>query len=297
MSILIIGSKGFIGSNLVNYLNKKTTVFKADVVADYIEENYTIINGTNYDFDLLFSKNKYDVCINCSGAADVNASFINTNRDFLLNTVNVFYLLEAIKNHQPNCKFINLSSAAIYGNPNKLPIKESSISLPISPYGFHKLNAELLSKEYNNIFNIPTCTLRIFSAYGEGLTKQLFWDIYQKTKLSDSITLFGTGNESRDFINIHDICQAVELVIQKCDFNANIINIANGEEVFIKDAVFLFLNLLDWTGSLFFDNKTRKGNPNNWIADISLLQELGYKKAVSLDFGLSNYVKWLKERE
>lgn len=295
MRILIIGSKGFIGSNLADYLKSIHTIYKADVVADYIDNNYTIINQSSIDFNILFRENNFDVCINCSGAADVNVSFSNTTRDFLLNTVNVFYILEAIKQHQPTCKFINLSSAAVYGNPNELPISENSTTQPISPYGYHKQSAELLCKEYYELFNISNCSLRIFSAYGNGLSKQLFWDIYQKSITANTITLFGNGNESRDFIHIIDICKAIELIIKNCDFKSNIINIANGEEVAIIDVVKLYLDILDWKGELLLDNITRYGNPTNWRADIAVLNSFGYKKSVSLGFGLEMYAKWIRD--
>jgi dTDP-glucose 4,6-dehydratase/UDP-glucose 4-epimerase len=124
MKILIIGSKGFIGQHLKRFLmSKDHEVWGADVVVDYVHpEKYFLIDASNADFHELFKEVNFDVCINCSGAASVPDSLQHPLRDYNLNTANVFKLLDAIRLSQPGCKFINLSSAAVYGNPPALPV-------------------------------------------------------------------------------------------------------------------------------------------------------------------------------
>jgi dTDP-glucose 4,6-dehydratase/UDP-glucose 4-epimerase len=190
-----------------------------------------------------------------------------------------------------------LSSAAVYGNPVILPINEDAIVSPLSPYGFHKLQSEQICNEFFRFFNIATCSLRIFSAYGEGLNKQLFWDLYKKTLDPTIIKLYGTGKESRDFIYILDLIRAIELVAIKGSFNGGVINIANGEEVFIEYCVEKFYSNFDTQVDYQFSGQERQGDPNNWIADISILKSLGYKSEYNLEKGLQNYYKWLIETE
>ncbi len=239
MKTLIIGSKGFIGKNVAKYFNEKGyDVWKADVVVDYTDmDRYFLIDASNSDFNTVFHYQKYDLCINCSGAASVPDSLKNPMRDYYLNAVNVFKILSAIHQFQPECKFINLGSAAIYGNPKSLPVKEDAERKPLSPYGFHKLQAEHICEEFYSFFKLKTCTLRIFSVYGAGLQKQLFWDLNQKALSGQPIELFGTGEESRDFIHVHDLARAIELVALSSEFKADVINIGNGKEVKIKDVV------------------------------------------------------------
>lgn len=299
MKILIVGSKGFIGSHLFDYLSGKDNyeIWGCDVVTDYTAKNYFLIDSTNADFDEPFQQHEFDVCVNCSGAASVPDSLIHPLRDFHLNTVLVFKILETIKKLSSKCKFINISSAAVYGNPKVLPVAETAARQPLSPYGYHKRQAEDICEEFYRFYNLQTCSLRIFSAYGNGLKKQLFWDIALKSVSTSHLILFGTGNESRDFIHIHDITRAIELLIKKADFNGSVYNVANGVEININTAAKKLLNLLSWKGKLEFDGQQRTGDPRNWCADISKIIELGYKQKINIDSGLKSYVNWLREEK
>ena len=281
MKILIIGSQGFIGKHCVDYFSKYHQI---------------TAQGVTQDFDSLFVAEKYDVCINASGSANVGFSFENPAIDFELNVLNVNKLLVAIRQHNPTCKFINFSSAAVYGNPMKLPIAENKPTKPLSPYGFHKLQSEYLLTEYHKFFGLHTCSLRVFSAYGNGLKKQLFWDLYQKTLQNDNIELFGTGEESRDFIFIDDLIQTVALIIENAPFEGDIFNIASGEETKIKEVVKVFFDEFCPQKSYYFSGKQKIGDPNNWCADITKLKELGFKPQITIQNGLGKYAKWLKEQ-
>jgi dTDP-glucose 4,6-dehydratase/UDP-glucose 4-epimerase len=297
MKILIIGSKGFIGSYCVKYFSQKEDVWECDVIPDYANRKYLTIESTSADYSEIFQTQNFDVCINCSGAASVPDSLIHIQRDFQLNTINVFKMLDSIKRFSPSCKFLNLSSAAVYGNPIELPIKENHPLNPISPYGFHKKQAEEICLEFYKLFGVKTCSLRIFSVYGEGLKKQIFWDFFQKTKNFNEIILSGTGYETRDFIQIVDLVAQIELTIKNTNFQGEAINSANGVQIKIKDLVNLFTNKSGWTGNVVFNGIIRKGDPSNWMADISTLREFGYNQTIYIENGIDSYLKWLKENE
>ncbi len=293
MKVLIIGSKGFIGKKCDAHFTKNDhEVWTCDVVNDYNSKNYFLIDSTNSDYHSIFKAQSFDVCINCSGAASVPLSLKHPFRDFTLNTVNVYKLLDAIRQYQPSCKFITLSSAAVYGNPDTLPIVENQTKGPVSPYGFHKLQAEDICQQFDQFYNIESCCLRIFSAFGEGLKKQLFWDLLKKAKTMDIVELFGTGEESRDFIHVDDVIQSIYLLASSQKFISPVINIGNGKEIFIKDAVRLFYGLVDNKVSYKFRGEGRKGDPSNWVADISKLESIGYKQQVTFEEGLKRYVEW-----
>tara|TARA_R110002095_G_scaffold211309_1_gene199350 strand:+ start:4562 stop:5425 length:864 start_codon:yes stop_codon:yes gene_type:complete len=285
MKILIIGSKGFIGSHCVEYFSKTHDVWQCDVVSDYVSSNYFTIDATNADFNDIFQKQIFDFCINCSGAASVPDSIKNPQRDFNLNVLNVYKQLDSIRKYNPDCKYINFSSAAVYGNPKSLPIIEDAEINPISPYGYHKRMAEKICEEFYETFKISTCSLRVFSAYGPGLQKQLFWDLNKKS-LNKTVELFGTGNESRDFIYITDLVEAVNCVILNSIFEAEILNIASGKEVIIKNVVGTFYSFFNKEIQYKFLGNKREGDPSNWKADISKIKNYGFTPKVSIDMGL-----------
>jgi len=297
MKILIIGSNGFIGSHCVDYFTAMGwDVYGADVTAS-LSKSYYKIEAQNADFSAPFKEYQFEVCINASGSAHVGFSFEKPSQDFELNVVNVQKILIAIRDFNPSCKFINFSSAAVYGNPQFLPITENSICKPLSPYGFHKLQSELLLTEYHKFFGLNTCSLRVFSAYGPRLKKQLFWDLYQKALKSDFISLFGTGNETRDFIYIDDLLQIIALVIENSPFQGSIYNVASQVETTIAEAAQLFTNEFCPEKQIVFTGEVKVGDPNNWLAYMEKLKKYGFTPQYNLSLGLKKYAEWLRENE
>lgn len=296
---MVIGSKGFIGSHVMAFYAKRqeVQVWSCDVVTDYAADNYIQIDATNADFDVVFMERQFDACINCSGAASVPDSFQHTSRDFVLNVLNVQRMLESIRKHQKHCRFLNLSSAAVYGNPSLLPVPESAPLNPLSPYGWHKLYAEQICREYASYFEVPTCSARIFSAYGPRLQKQLFWDWHQKIRNEKHLAILGTGQESRDFIFVEDVVAAINCILEKGDFAGEAINVANGHEVTIRDAASYFQKCYMEKFTCSFTQEFRKGDPLNWMADISILKSMGYQPEFSLEQGLQRYMKWIQTLE
>ena len=297
MKILVIGSRGFIGSHCIDYFSRENEVWGCDVVMDYNDPQYIWIGSVDGELLGIFRDHKFDVCINCSGAANVPFSLSNPYNDFNLNTLNVFKLLEAIRIHNKDCKFITMSSAAVYGNPEKLPITTDMKMSPVSPYGYHKVFAENICEEYSRFWGLKTCCVRIFSAYGPRLKKQLFWDMYNKFKNNEIIELWGTGKESRDFIYISDLIRAIDIVIQNCSFNADKINLANGIQITIAEVADSFVKALGTNKEIRFNGAERKGDPINWEADISDLKEWGYKPKVSLEQGIKEYITWVEKEK
>ena len=153
----------------------------------------------------------------------------------------------------------------------------------------------MICKEYSTFWGIKTCCLRIFSAFGPGLRKQLFWDMYHKFKEQDEIRLWGTGRESRDFIYIDDIIQTIDMTIKNSSFDAQVVNVANGKQLTIKEVADAFVSVLHADKKVSFNGEERKGDPINWEADIQTLEEWGYKQTVSLEEGIKNYVAWVQQ--
>ncbi len=297
MNILIIGSEGFIGRNCVKFsIRKGWEVYGCDLV-DYTTENYNYskLSRLQPSYDEIFNLINFDVCINAAGNGSVPKSIDYPLNDFDANCYDVIRVLELLKTKNKNCRYIHISSAAIYGNPKNLPIKEDDLPSPLSPYGWHKYISEIICKEYHNLYDLPIAIIRPFSIYGPGLSKQLFWDLFQKCKPSpDEILLWGTGDESRDFIYIDDLINAIELIINYSPMKANVYNLANGNEITIKEAANCFLKHYNSSIKLKFNNQVRHGDPLNWKADVSNIESLGYRSNYDFNSGIIETTKWLK---
>ncbi|WP_297832278.1 NAD(P)-dependent oxidoreductase [Pseudomonas sp.] len=295
MKVLILGAGGFIGGHVYTALSARGySVVPADIVDTGLPGSL-IFEVDHPDFASLFASVGADICVNCTGAASVPVSFAQPLRDYTLNTLRVAEMLEAIRIASPDMRFIHLSSAAVYGNPVESPITEMAERKPLSPYGWHKHFAEQLCEEYTHLFGLKTLSLRIFSAYGPGLRKQLFWDIYNKAKASERIEFFGTGEEARDFIYVEDIAACIECLIQNVEFDGRAINIASGIATTVREAVTGLISALDWKREIVFSGSERVGDPTFWRADVSFLDRLGFKPSYSIQSGLTAVARWLKD--
>ena len=233
-----------------------------------------------------------EVCIHCAGRASVELSVSDPASDFQASVAMTFHLLDTLRLYAPNCHLIYLSSAAVYGNPRIIPIPESQLTAPISPYGFHKLIGEQLCLEFFQVYQLPTTIARIFSAYGAGLRRQVVWDICQKVLTQTKIKLYGTGQESRDFIHGIDVAQAILVLAESSEGKANIFNLSTGVETKIKDLVRLIVAKLNPEIEIEFDGNLPSGIPCNWQADITKIKQLGFEPTVNLEKGLDSFMQW-----
>lgn len=299
MKILVTGVNGFIGTHIAEKLKKDGHV----VIGLDISEakrayttNFYVSDILKEDVQVILSSVRPDIIIHCAGLANVPFSLEQPMEDFQANTMMVYRLLEGMRQCRlAKSRFILLSSAAVYGQPNRLPIREDDDLKPMSPYALHKKMAEDISLYYVNNYDFDIRILRIFSAYGPGLRKQIFWDMYQKIKNNGCLELFGTGEESRDYIYIDDLIEAISLIAFDNKNDYIIWNVANGQEVFIKDIADIFAKRMNITlESVRFTGKIREGDPVNWCADISRIREIGYISKTSIEEGIEGYLKWVR---
>jgi UDP-glucose 4-epimerase len=209
--------------------------------------------------------------------------------DFYAHAALTASVLETLRSCSPATRYVLLSSASVYGSPKLLPIRENSEIAPVSPYGYHKRMEELLSEEYAKIYGLKTAVLRIFSAYGDGLHRQVVWDIVRKmmSVSDDPLVLMGTGNESRDFIYGADVAYAAEAVCLRGAMNGECYNAAGGIETSIQRLAQMIADRVDFSSAIQFDGKPPPGYATNWHADITRIRQLGFAPRISLEEGLS----------
>ena len=297
MNILVLGSEGFIGGHCIDHFaHSGEAVFGIDIHEQPSKQyNYLKVSRLSPEFNELFEKQSFDVVINAAGSGNVPYSMTHPLSDFESNCLDTIRVLDVLRKHQPVCKYVHISSAAVYGNPARLPVKEEDDLMPISPYGWHKLISEQLCREYASVYHLRTAIVRPFSVYGEGLKKQLLWDIYQKIQAAQgTIELHGTGKESRDFVHVSDLVEAIECIVQNGIMQSEVYNVASGVETSIETAVNTFFEALHKEPLYRFNGIVREGDPVNWRADISKLCSIGYRPTTQLGQGLKKVAEWAR---
>lgn len=299
--ILITGAGGFIGRNSIKFFREQGyDVYGIDQFAgEYYGTKIESVDLLEADFGTCLEEIRPDVILHCAGCADVGKSIINPYADFQGNTVVLHKMLFSMKEHGfGDVRFIFLSSAAVYGQPKALPISEASALSPMSPYALHKKMGEDICLYFNANYHFNIKIARIFSAFGPGLCKQIFWDMKNKVENTGCLDMWGTGEESRDYIYITDIMQALFLLAKDETDKEDIYNIANGQEITIRCAAEVFAKARGLSTDIIqFNGKVREGDPLNWRADISRLKNIGYTQHVSFESGIDEYVLWCRDLE
>lgn len=298
MKVLVLGSEGFIGSHLVRYFSAGGLTIEGCDLTEHHTPGYRYhkISVLAADYETLFASGDYDVVINAAGSGNVGHSLHYPKSDFDSNTLSVIKILDAIRLHRPACKYLHISSAAVYGNPVKLPVAEAAPLLPLSPYGFHKLMSEQLCEEYAVVYGLPIAILRPFSVFGNGLRKQLFWDLCSKYASGSEVSLFGTGNETRDFIHISDFVRATGTVLTNSSFSRNIYNVASGHATCIQQVADLFAAKMDGK-PVHFSGDVKQGDPCHWQADIGAITRLGFEPRADFVSCVNEYIDWFFEQQ
>jgi UDP-glucose 4-epimerase len=300
MTVLIVGVTGFIGRHLARqFARSGWTVIG---IGTRSTENSPVQDLSAYFQLSLPSKEladivqtlQFDLCVHCVGRASVELSMADPVADFRSSVDATINILDAIRKCSPKSRVIYLSSAAVYGNPGSLPISESHLTGPISPYGFHKLMCEQLMSEYWTVYGIESASVRIFSAYGPGLRRQVLWDLCQKLATQPVVKLRGTGNESRDFIHVLDVANAIQLLAMQPICQAEVFNLASGREVTVAHLAELIRAEFNSQVAIEFDQAVMTGVPKNWRADISKIEALGYRSTVDLESGIAAFARWAR---
>jgi UDP-glucose 4-epimerase len=300
-TVLVTGVAGFIGRYVARHFSEQGwSVMGVDQVQP---ENAPLQNLSAYhslrlpDKQLagLLQNHLPRVCIHCAGRASVGLSVQDPASDFYDGSVMTFELLNALRLYAPGCRFVLLSSAAVYGNPRSLPVIEDEPTLPISPYGFHKLQCELLSLEFARVYGLATASVRVFSAYGAGLRRQVIWDICEKIATRKSLELQGTGEETRDFVHAADVTRALALIAEAAPMEGEAYNIGSGKQVSIAELANIIRDMLGFKDPPHFDGIVPRGDPLHWQADITRIKSLGFSPKIELEEGIKSFVKWCRE--
>jgi UDP-glucose 4-epimerase len=194
------------------------------------------------------------------------------------------------------CRFVLVSSAAVYGDQGDLDVTENTVCAPISPYGVHKVVAEKICESYSRFFGIACSVVRLFSVYGEGLRKQLLWDALNKFACGKS-EFFGTGNEMRDWIHVHDAARLLADAGLTTQSNFEIYN-GSFEHATTLGLLLKLAAIYGENKAIVFNGESHTGNPRRLTSASGYAgRNLNWAPAIQLKDGLTRYVEWFNSQK
>lgn len=319
MRVLLTGAAGFIGSTLSDrLLEDGHEVVGIDSFEDYYppalkEANlaralanarFTLVKGSILDLAaetrshgcaprLRQAVRDAEVVYHLAAQAGVRASWGRSFRTYTDNNVLATQLLleECVRTGVR--RFIYASSSSVYGDSERLPLREDGPCHPLSPYGVTKLAGEQLCGLYLRNFGVPTVSLRFFTVYGPRQRPDMGFHRFIRAQLAgDDIPVFGDGQQTRDFTYVDDI---VDGLIAAADAPEGLVaNLGGGSRITLRDA----LKTLERVGELPVKLRMQAreaGDVRHTWADVSLAREvLGFAPKVALDTGLRREHDWLR---
>jgi UDP-glucose 4-epimerase len=236
---------------------------------------------------LLEKTGKPKLIIHLAGGSQVGSSIENPLADFDKTTRTTVELLTFISTHLPDVRLVYASSAAVYGEAMSGPISEAAITNPISPYGFHKLEAERVIAFWCQRKNLDAAIVRLFSVYGPGLRKQLIFDLFNRMDGTEAITLGGTGAELRDWLYIDDAARLLVGIAARASAEAPIFNGGTGLGHDIKSVAQAVADAAGYKGQILFSGEVRAGDPHSLIACPNRVLESGFGDWTDFTHGIN----------
>lgn len=295
--ILITGAGGFIGQHLSKYLHNRSNTIHGLVLNETNNKHLDkIIVCDISNLDNLNEKLDvdYDHVFHLAGIASIQKSINNPLQDFKTNLVGTFHLLEYFKNS--NLKSFNfISTVSVLSNKNSLPLNESALISPQTPYAVSKRCSELYCLNFYRMYNIPIKVVRLFNVYGPNKKSLVVYDLIQKVINNNKIIINGDGKQIRDFLYIDDLVNGLSIISDKGK-NGEIYHIGSGVPVTITELTKKIIFLMDKKSvKLEYTNESFHGEFLEWFADINKVRKLGFDVKTNLDDGLNKTLKWILE--
>lgn len=304
--ILITGGAGFIGSNLADALIKDNEIVVVDDLSmgkiENLPKSHDLhffehsITGYKFMSDLLVEW-KFDYIFLLAAVASVADTIERPLETHEVNQNANINILETIRiNKLPLKKLLFSSSAAVYGNNPELPKKETSPIDPLSPYAIDKFATERFVIDYGKLYGISTVATRFFNVYGPKQNPNSPYSgvlsiILNCVEKGTAFSLYGDGDQTRDFIFISDVVRALVMLMISNEEH-NVYNVGTGINISINQVIKQFEDILN--KELKIDYKgDRRGDIKNSYADITKINKIGYSPTVDISNGLQEYIKQL----
>ncbi|MBX3708693.1 MAG: GDP-mannose 4,6-dehydratase [Gammaproteobacteria bacterium] len=298
--ILVTGGAGFIGSHTVDLLlDQGKEVIVLDNLSSGKLENLNLQNPDlefiegdvlEYPFleELLMG---CDAVLHLAAIVSVPQSIENPIYSLQVNTQGFLHVLEAVRRASYPIRIVNASSAAVYGNTTELPCRDDTIlsGIPLSPYALQKAHVEDYAALYLRLHGIKSLALRYFNVYGSrqdprspysGVISR-FLEAY---KNGSELTIFGDGQQSRDFIHVTDVAKANSLALHS-DY-AGVLNIATGQSHTLLQLIDYMQDAGKRTAEMRFEAARAGDIQTSYASTLLAERQIGFKYSVKLNEGM-----------
>ena len=290
-TVLVTGGAGFIGSHLVDALRRRNEVRVLDNLSSGDRERVPadvelIVGDIRDDETVREAAAGVDVIFHEAAQVSVAASMEEPLETHAANATGTLHVLEAAR--QADATVVLASSAAVYGDPESVPIDESHPTNPKSPYGQSKLAAEQYAQLYSECYDVETVGLRYFNVYGPRQSMEYAGVItifLEQARQDDPLTVHGDGTQTRDFVFVGDVVRANLLAATQGDSGA-VYNVGTGRSISIRELAELIIEVTNADSSIEHV-EARSGDIERSQAVIeSIREDFGFEPSVGLTDGL-----------
>lgn len=309
MRAFVTGVAGFVGSSLAErLLSDGHEVIGIDSFTDYYEiarkrsnvesllanQRFTLVEEDVLDADLDAHLGGVSWVFHQAGQPGVRKSWGSEFAIYTRANVDATQqLLEAVRRNGHVTRVVYASSSSVYGDAERYPTLETDRPQPMSPYGVTKLAAEHLCSLYAANFGVPTVSLRYFTVYGPRQRSDMaFTRFTRAAALGDPITIYGTGEQIRDFTFVDDVVEANIRAAQSDVAPGSVYNVAGGSSISVNDVLSLLEGISGTQLNVNYIEKIagdvfRTGGSTERIS-----RELGWAAKVPLETGLTRHFEW-----
>ena len=312
MNILVTGGAGFIGSNFV-YFEQKNHPEDRVVCLDKLtyagnlrnleeamkKDNFRFVKGDIADRDCVFSlfeEEKFDIVVNFAAESHVDRSVENPEIFLQTNIMGTQVLMDACRKYGIQ-RYHQVSTDEVYGDlpldrPDLFFTEETPIHTS-SPYSASKASADLLVQAYHRTFGLPISITRCSNNYGPyHFPEKLIPLMISRALNEESLPVYGTGENIRDWLYVEDHCRAIDLVMRKGNVG-EVYNVGGHNERTNIDVVRTILKALDKPESLITYVKDRPGHDRRYAIDPTKInRDLGWLPETTFDKGISSTIQW-----